>query len=86
MENRFASLKARLDECETWPCDYVFKFIVPAAGVDPMTDLLAGFDFTVRQSSGGKYQSFTVTIHARASEDVISVYRAALQIPGCMAL
>lgn len=86
MDARLETLKARLDECESWPCDYVFKFIVPAAGAEPMAALLAGFEFTVKQSSGGKYQSFTATIRARTSDEVISVYRAALQIPGCMAL
>jgi putative lipoic acid-binding regulatory protein len=86
MEQQLARLKARLDECETWPCAYVHKFIVPATSAGEMAALLAGFAFTARQSSGGKYLSYTVTIQSASSDDVITVYRAALDIPGCMAL
>jgi len=86
MEKNLASLQARLEQCETWPCSYTFKFIIPATSAGDMAALLSGFPFSARQSSGGRYLSYTVEMRMESSDKVISVYRAALGVPGCIAL
>lgn len=86
MEKNLASLQARLDQCQSWPCTYTFKFIVPATSAGDMAALFSGFDFSARQSSGGKYLSYTVDMNVDCSERVISIYRAALGVAGCIAL
>ena len=86
IEARLASLQQRLDECQAFPCDYTFKFIVPAQSALAMQEFLAGFDVSTRQSSSGTYVSFTATLPMDTSSAIISVYRGALGIPGCIAL
>ncbi len=82
----FLRLKEKLDEHHSFPCRYVFKFIVPKAKVTEMEDLLKGFEFTTRESRTGKYTSYTAELHMESSETVISIYRAASCIKGIIAL
>jgi putative lipoic acid-binding regulatory protein len=79
-------LKERLDEHHSFPCPYVFKFIVPKAKIAEMEELLKGFEFTTRESRSGKYVSYTAELNMESSERVISIYRAAACIKGLIAL
>jgi putative lipoic acid-binding regulatory protein len=78
--------KETLDEHHSFPCAYVFKFIVPLAKFAEVVELLKGFKFTTRESRTGKYISFTAELHMESSESVISIYRAAASIEGLIAL
>lgn len=78
--------KEKLDEHHSFPCAYVFKFIVPKAKAAEVETLLKGFEFTTRESSTGKYISYTAELHMESSETVISIYRAAACIQGLIAL
>ena len=80
------SLQAKLDEFYTFPCCYVFKFIVPMARVDELAELFKGRPFTTRYSKNAKYVSFTAEWEVASSEEVISLYREAAKIKGVIAL
>lgn len=73
--------QALLDERVEWPNAYLFKFIVPSAGVDAVRDLFGeGHPVELRPSSKGNYVSVTTRIDAASSADVIDVYTRAARI------
>lgn len=86
MSDEFAKFEETLDRCESWPCDYCFKFIVPVAGLPEMLELFAGFSVTTRESSKGSFVSITATATMRTAAEVVAVYRQAASIPGVIPL
>jgi uncharacterized protein len=80
------SLRARLEETQTWPCLYVFKFIVLAGQLDEVKALFPGQPVVVRPSGKGKYVSVTVDAQVETSAAVIAVYRQAAKIKGILCL
>lgn len=86
MTDIYAGLRSKLEECQTFPCTYTFKFIVPQHKVQDVEALLRGFDYSTRESSGGKYVSFTADLAVDDTEQIIGLYKAAGCIEGCIAL
>ena len=80
------SFKTSLDEYHPWPCIYTFKFIVPSSQVARVFRLLDGHRVRTRDSTGGKYVSFTAHVPVDSSDDVIAFYQSASQIDGLIAL
>jgi uncharacterized protein len=76
----------RLDEFHDWPCPYVFKFIVPKDQICAMFRLLAGHEYSIRDSSHGRYLCFTARIWMLSSAEVVALYRSARHIEGMIAL
>ncbi len=81
--SRFQTL---LDTQTEWPTLYLFKFIVPKAGLDDIKQVFEGHTVTVRASTRGNYLSVTAQMEMQSSEEVISVYRAAGEVEGVVAL
>lgn len=75
-----------LDGQNEWPAPYLFKFIVPRAGLDELKELFGDHPVVVRASTRGRYVSVTATIEMGSSDDVIDMYRAAGQVDGVIAL
>lgn len=86
MEDKYRSLKSKLEVFHDWPHEYVFKFIVPAARRSELEAVFAGRPFAVRESSGGKYASLTCRAEMPDSAAVIAVYRRVEEIEGSYAL
>jgi uncharacterized protein len=84
-----ARMRAQLDETHQWPCDFMFKFIVPK-GNENEAALRAIFGFKskmkMRESSTGKYRSFTILDSVGSADEVFNRYEAAAKIPGVIAL
>ncbi len=73
--------QALLDEKVDWPSEYLFKFIVPSAGVEDVRELFdADHPLEVRASSKGNYVSVTARLHVASSDEVIEVYTRAAEI------
>lgn len=85
-DSTFLSLQAKLEEFYTFPCCYVFKFIVPMARVDELSGLFQGKPFTTRYSRNARYVSFTAEWKVASSEEIISYYRRAGKIKGVISL
>ena len=86
-EKAFTALKTKLDEVHVWPCLYVFKFIVKKEQTPEVEALFKkGAPFERRDSKGGKYVGMTAQVLMDTSAEVISVYREAVKINGCIAL
>lgn len=73
--------QALLDEKEAWPNEYLFKFIVPSAGVDAVRALFGNEQpIELRPSSKGNYVSVTTQLRVASSAEVIDVYTRAARI------
>ncbi|MDZ4700122.1 MAG: DUF493 family protein [Rhodothermales bacterium] len=73
--------QALLDEKVAWPNEYMFKFIVPSAGVDDVRALFGQEQpIELRPSSKGNYVSVTTLIRVATSAEVIDVYTRAARI------
>ena len=80
---RFQSL---LDDANEWPCTYLFKFIVPRAGLDDLKDVFGDHPLVVRASSQGRYVSVTAQMQMESSDQIIEIYHAAGQVDGVISL
>jgi hypothetical protein len=78
--------KRFLDENMKWPSVYVFKFIVPRAGLAQLTALFKDDRPFLRDSKNGKYVGFTVEREMASSAAVMEIYHHASAIQGLMAL
>lgn len=92
MENeheRLESLRSKLNEIHTWPSVYMFKFVLENDS-EKMQALRAVFDesaeFSVRESTKGKYVSLTVRMMVLDADVIFDHYRRASEIGGILAL
>ena len=88
-ENARERMRKQLDESHTWPCDFMFKFIVPQgneneAALRAIFGLKAKFKF--KDSKTGKYRSFTIVDNVESADSVFARYEAAAKIPGIISL
>ena len=82
-------MRQQLDATHKWPCEFMFKFIVPK-GNENEAALRAIFGLKaklqMKESSTGKYKSFTILDRVKSADEVFSRYGAASQIPGIISL
>lgn len=86
----WANLREKLQQTESWPAVYMFKFIVPAdnqkiARVENLFDSQEA-QIQMRSSSKGNYVSITAREIMTGPEQVIERYQLAAEIEGLMAL
>ncbi|MFP4392244.1 MAG: DUF493 family protein [Desulfohalobiaceae bacterium] len=87
MSYNVENFKQRLNENHSWPCTYMFKFIVPEHKSNQIKDLFETRDeIYTRQSRNGKYVCVTAKCRVHSSEEVVAVYEAAAQIKGVLSL
>jgi putative lipoic acid-binding regulatory protein len=86
----YKKLKSQLDDTSKWPGDYMYKFIVPAAGngIELIEEKFEEFGavITTRNSKAGKYTSVTIRVVMPSSEMVILKYRECEDIEGLISL
>jgi|GEM_PF-836519 len=85
-ESTWKQFAEKLDAHHTWPCAFVFKCVVPVAGVEYARSLLPEGETTARESQGGKYTSLTCVFHAGNAEAVVLVYRRLSAVGGIILL
>jgi putative lipoic acid-binding regulatory protein len=88
-QNDRERMRKQLDETHTWPCEFMFKFIVPK-GNENEAALRAIFGmkskFKMKDSKTGKYRSFTIFDKVDNADAVFNRYEAAAKIPGIISL
>lgn len=89
-EEFYSRLKVELMNSQTWPSDYLYKFIVPT---DPekIEKINRIFDNTgavieSRQSRKGKYTSISITVNLRDPDEVIDKYKEVGEVEGVISL
>ena len=83
---KFKQQKELLDHQYQFPCEYLFKFIVPKAQVERVKALFPNHQFELRPSKKGNYISISVRHHAQSSDLVLAIYEKATTIEGLIAL
>lgn len=83
------NLRSALGTVE-WPSVYMFKFVILKGGDDKVTALRKLFsdkaEITIKESSGGKYKSFTAKEMMLSVEGVIDRYKEVATIEGILSL
>ncbi len=85
-DNKRWKLKLLLDESYAWPCEYLFKFIVPLEQVPYLLTILGDMKVDQKPSSAGKYISVTATKTFHSSEEVLKVYESVKVVKGIISL
>jgi uncharacterized protein len=88
-EEELTNFRKKLEETMSFPSVYMFKFIIESghrnlALVENLFE--AGTDILTKESRHGKYISVTAKQVVIDAEEIIQVYRRALQIKGVMFL
>jgi uncharacterized protein len=90
MSDRFNSLRQKLEETQSWPAIYMFKFIVPADN-EKLAHLQSLFntqecEVVTRSSSKGNFVSLTAKELMISAEKVVERYEQAAKIEGIISL
>ena len=75
-----------LDSQNEWPASYLFKFIVPRAGLVHLEKLFPDTQLTIRASRKGTYVSVSINYLASSSDIIVEKYEAAAGIEGVISL
>ncbi len=75
-----------LDDQTEWPTRYIFKFIVPKAGLNALKEVFGDHPVKVRASTRGNYVSVTARMEMQSSQEVIDIYQSAAQVEGVISL
>jgi putative lipoic acid-binding regulatory protein len=78
--------QALLDDQNSWPAEYTFKFIVPAQRLDELKAVFGQIPLKTRTSRKGSYTSVTARVMMHSSDEVLALYTAAGAIEGVIAL
>ena len=86
----YERLKVELDNSNTWPAEYLFKFIVPAVE-DNAKKVENAFDsmgavIKTTKSKTGKYISVSVDVTMKNSQEIIEKYQELSTIEGIVSL
>ena len=82
----FQDFKNKLDLEHKWPCNYMFKFVVPSAKADEVRTVYRNETLIPKTSKAGNYVSFTMEKRINSSDEVVAIYQEAKQIEGLMVL
>ncbi|WP_394749292.1 DUF493 family protein [Spongiimicrobium salis] len=86
----YARLKEQLEQSNTWPSNYLYKFIVPTATnkIDLINKVFdnTGAVIESKQSKNGKYTSISITVNLKNPDAVIAKYQEVGKIEGVISL
>lgn len=89
-EEFYERLKTELDNTNTWPAEYLFKFIVPS-DEQKVEAVKKAFDCTgavikTSQSKTGKFTSLSVDVQMKSAQEVVDKYIEVSTIEGIVSL
>lgn len=88
-ENKFGELRKKLDETQSYPSVYMFKFIMEADNrkIALVENLFSeNAEIYTKESGKGNYISITVKEVMMSTEEIIGIYEKAADIKGVMFL
>ena len=90
VEEFYERLKVELDNSNTWPAEYLFKFIVPTiddnvASVENAFNCLGAVIKTTK-SKTGKFTSISVDVTMKDAQQIIDKYQEVSTIEGIVSL
>lgn len=86
----YERLKVELDMSNTWPAEYLFKFIVPSVD-DNVLQVENAFDcmgavIKTTKSKTGKFTSISVDVTVKDAQEIIDKYQEVSTIKGIVSL
>ncbi|WP_264534901.1 DUF493 domain-containing protein [Flavobacterium sp. N1736] len=86
----YERLKVELDNSNTWPAEYLYKFIVPTVA-DNVERVEKAFDsmgavIKTTKSKTGKFTSVSVDVTMNSADEVIGKYKEVSTIEGIVSL
>jgi hypothetical protein len=89
-EEFYERLREELDQSNTWPAEYLYKFIVPS-DKEKIAIVEGAFDgmgavIDTRQSKTGKYTSVSVNVQMDSAEHIIVKYIEVSIVEGIISL
>lgn len=81
--NKFKDL---LDEQNTWPEYYTFKFVVKSVEKEKLLKILTDQKITEKVSKKGTYTSITSRLYANSSDEIIDIYLKVKKIEGILSI
>jgi putative lipoic acid-binding regulatory protein len=90
VEEFYERLKVELDNSNTWPAEYLFKFIVPT--VDDNVERVEnafnclGAVIKTTKSKTGKFTSISVDVTMKDADEIIAKYQEVGTIKGIVSL
>ena len=89
-EEFYERLKIELDMSNTWPSEYLFKFIVPT-DTEKIQKVEEAFDcmgavIKTTKSKTGKFTSLSVDVQVKDSQEIIDKYLEVSTIEGIISL
>ena len=86
----YERLKVELDKSNTWPAEYLFKFIVPTTDenikkVEEAFDCMGAVIKTTK-SKTGKFTSISIDLEVKDSQEIIDKYQEVSTIKGIVSL
>lgn len=89
-EEFYIRLKEELDNSNTWPAEYLYKFIVPS-DAHKIAQVEAAFNqmgavIKTTQSKNGNFTSISVNVMMNSSQQVIDKYLEVSTIEGIISL
>lgn len=89
-EEFYERLKLELDSSNTWPAEYLFKFIVPT-DIEKIQKVENTFDrlgavIKTTKSKNGAFTSVSVNVTMESSQQIIEKYIAVSDIEGIISL
>ena len=89
-EEFYERLKVELDMSNTWPAEYLFKFIVPtdAAKIQKVEEAFdcMGAVIKTTKSKTGKFTSISVDVQMKDSQEIIDKYQEVSTVEGIISL
>lgn len=88
-EDKFTELKKKLNETQSYPTVYMFKFIMDAEHrkIALIENLFSeNAEIYTKDSDKGKYISITIKEVMMSTDEIISIYVKASEIKGVMLL
>ena len=83
-------LKVELDNSNTWPAEYLYKFIMPSVGdnVEKVEKAFDGMGAVIKttKSKTGKFTSVSIDVTMHSADGVISKYKEVSTIEGIVSL
>lgn len=89
-EEFYIRLKEELDNANTWPAEYLFKFIVPTnpesvAAVQNAFNSM-GAVINTNQSKNGKFTSISVNVRMTSAQAIVDKYIEVSHVEGIISL
>jgi len=86
----YERLKVELDNANSWPAEYLYKFIMPSVGdnVERVEKTFDNMGAVIRttKSKTGKFTSVSVDVTMNGSDEVIAKYKEVSTIEGIVSL